>query len=352
MISRKISFAQAINEALFISMRKEKKVLCYGLGVDDPKSIFNTTEGLKEKFGKNRVFDTPTSENAMTGIAIGAGLIGYRSVMVHQRLDFFLLAMDQLVNGAAKWHYMFGGNKSVPITIRLIIGRGWGQGPTHSQSLQAWFAHIPGLKVVMPSTAYDAKGLLLSSIFDNNPVVFLEHRWLYNQVGNVPNKEYKIPLKKAKIIKKGNAITIVSMSYMTIEALKTINFLNQNNIACELIDLRTISPIDYATIYSSVKKTGRLLVLDTANSNGSVAGEIIARTSMNMFSFLKSSPKRIALPDVPTPSSFGLTRNFYPDSINIADCVLKILNKKISTKELVKNKEYHDTPGSWFKGPF
>ena len=186
MVKRKISFVKAVNEALFIAMKKEKKVICFGLGIDDPKRIFGTTIGLKEKFGKNRVFDTPTSENALTGVAIGAGLVGYRSIMVHQRLDFFLLAMDQLVNGAAKWHFMFGGQNYVPLTIRLIIGRGWGQGPTHSQNLQAWFAHIPGLKVVMPATARDAKGLLLSSIFDNNPVVFLEHRWLHNLEGEVP----------------------------------------------------------------------------------------------------------------------------------------------------------------------
>ena len=352
MSSRKISFAQSINEALFIAMKKEKKVICYGLGIDDPKRIFGTTIGLKEKFGSDRVFDMPTSENAMTGVAIGAGLAGFRSVMIHQRLDFFLLAMDQLVNGAAKWHYMFGGKKSVPITIRLIIGRGWGQGPTHSQSLQAWFSHIPGLKVVMPSTAYDAKGLLLSSIFDNNPVIFLEHRWLHNQIGEVPKKEYRIPLQKAKIIKKGSKITIIALSYMTIEALKAINFLKKNNISCELIDLRTVSPIDYKTINQSVKKTGRVLVLDTANANGSVAGEIIARISINLFNYLKKAPKRIALPDVPVPASFNLTKNFYPGSKEIADAVLKILNKKINTSDLLSNTKYHDIPGTWFKGPF
>lgn len=352
MVHRKISFTEAINEALFIAMKKEKKVICYGLGIDDPKRIFGSTVGLKEKFGNNRVFDMPTSENAMTGIAIGAGLVGYRSVMVHQRLDFFLLAMDQLVNGAAKWHYMFGGKTFVPITIRLIVGRGWGQGPTHSQSLQAWFAHIPGLKVVMPSTAYDAKGLLLSSIFDNNPVIFIEHRWLHNQIGNVPKKEYRIPLKKAKIIKKGNDITIVSISYMIVEALKAINFLNKFKISCELIDLRSISPIDYSTINLSVKKTGRLLVLDTGHSNLSVASEIVARISMNLFDFLKTAPKRIALPDVPTPTSFALTKNFYPGSKEIIECIIKILNKNINTNKLSNNSEHHDVPGSWFKGPF
>ena len=352
MTKRKITFSEAINEALFLAMQKDKKVLCYGLGINDPKRIFGTTKGLKEKFGDSRVFDMPTSENAMTGISIGAGLSSFRSIMVHQRLDFFLLAMDQLVNGAAKWHYMFGGQKSVPITIRLIIGRGWGQGPTHSQSLQSWFAHIPGLKVVMPSNAYDAKGMLLSSIFDNNPVIFLEHRWLHNQNGFVPRKNYQIQLGKAKIIKKGKDITIVSMSYMTVEAIQTINFLKENGISCELIDLRSISPIDYSTIYASVKKTGRILVLDTGHSNVSVAGEIIARISINMFNSLKSPPQRIALPDIPTPTSFGLTKNYYPGSKDIADCILKIFKKKINTNKLLNNKNMHDIPGSWFKGPF
>ena len=195
-MSRIIKFTQAINEALFMAMKKDKKVICYGLGIDDPKRIFETTNNLKEIFGKDRVFDMPTSENAMTGVGIGLGLNGYKSVMVHQRLDFFLLAMDQLVNGAAKWHYMFGGQKNVPITIRLIVGRGWGQGPTHSQSLHSWFAHIPGLKVVMPTTPQDAKGLLLSSIFDKNPVIFIEHRWLHNLSGKVPKEYYSILLNE------------------------------------------------------------------------------------------------------------------------------------------------------------
>src|SRR5579872_7230710 len=165
-MKKNMTYASAINNALNIAMNQDKKVICFGLGADDPKKIFGTTQHLQEKFGKERVFDTPTSENAMTGIGIGAALAGFRPVMVHQRLDFFLLAMDQLVNAAAKWYYMFGGQISVPIVIRLIIGRGWGQGPTHSQNLQAWFAHIPGLKVVMPTSPEDAKGLLLSAIFD------------------------------------------------------------------------------------------------------------------------------------------------------------------------------------------
>src|SRR3990167_11252206 len=175
----------------------------------------------------------------MTGVAVGASLTGYRPVMVHQRLDFFLLAMDQLVNAAAKWYYMFGGQLSVPIVIRLIIGRGWGQGPTHSQNLHAWFAHIPGLKVVMPTSPADAKGLLLESIFDDNPVVFLEHRWLHNSEGQVPEGDYRVPIGPARLARLGKDLTIVSMSYMTVEALQAAAFLEKHNISCEIVDLRT-----------------------------------------------------------------------------------------------------------------
>ena len=223
----KKKYSESINEALFTAMEMDKSVICYGLGVPDPKGVFGTTIGLQEKFGEERVFDMPTSENAMTGVAIGASLNGIRPVIIHQRLDFFLLAMDQLVNNAAKWHYMFGGESSVPITIRLIVGRGWGQGPTHSQNLQAIFAHIPGLKVVMPVTAADAKGLLLSSIFDNNPVIFLEHRWLHNLEGDVPEGDYRVPIGRALQMNKGSDITIVSYSYMTIEALHAIEILEK-----------------------------------------------------------------------------------------------------------------------------
>lgn len=351
-MSRQISFVEAINEAMHIAMEKDERVLCYGLGVDDPKRIYGTTKGLQERFGNKRVFDTPTSENAMTGIAVGAGLLGFRSVMTHQRLDFFLLAMDQLVNGAAKWHYMFGGQSNVPITIRLITGRGWGQGPTHSQSLQSWFAHIPGLKVVMPALTKDAKGLLLSSIFDDNPVIFLEPRWLHNQQGEVPEGDYRSPLGKANIINQGAKISIISMSYMTLEALQAINYLDKYGISCELIDLRTVAPIDWDLIFRSVKKTGRLLVLDTGATTCSLAGEIIARIVEELFDNLKCAPQRICLPDCPTPTSPALTKGFYPDSLTIAEQIVKILNIEVNCDELSNKTIPHDVPGEWFKGPF
>lgn len=352
-MARTVSFLQAINEALHEAMAEDPKVICYGLGVDDPKSIFGSTKGLKERFGGARVFDTPTSENAMTGIAIGAALNGFRPVMVHQRLDFFLLAMDQLVNNAAKWHYTFGGQRSVSVTIRLILGRGWGQGPTHSQSLHAWFAHVPGLKVVMPTSAADAKGLLLSSIFDDNPVLFLEHRWLHNITGEVAEGSERIPLGKARTVREGSDVTIVAMSYMVVEALHAADYLSRNGISCELIDLRTISPLDWDAVYRGVRKTGRVLVLDTGATTGSVAGEIVARVAMECWNNLKQPPRRIAMPDIPEPTSFGLTLGLHPRAEHIVQAVGEILGTPIPTEPLQAQRRHpHDVPGDWFKGPF
>ena len=346
-------FAAAINDALHQAMEIDSSMICYGLGVTDPKAVFGTTQKLEERFGSERVFDMPTSENAMTGVAIGAALNGIKSVVTHQRIDFFLLAMDQIVNSAAKWHYMFGGQNTIPITIRLIIGRGWGQGPTHSQNLQAWFAHIPGLKVVMPTTPEDAKGLLLASIFDPNPVIFLEHRWLHNTLGDVPDGDVRTPIGKAKIAKNGNDITLVAMSYMTIEALHAANYLETQGISCEVIDLRTIKPLDWETVMKSVTKTGRLLALDSGFTTGSVAGEIVARVAMEKFSQLKSAPARLAMPDVPEPTSPALTKNFYIRAGDIAVKVMEMLNR--ATNKIKKDLPEpipHDVPGEWFKGPF
>jgi len=352
-MGRLLTFAQAINEAFVQAMNMDKSVICYGLGVDDPKGVFGTTLGLKEKFGGHRVFDMPTSENAMTGVAIGASLNGIRPVLTSQRLDFFLLAMDQLVNNAAKWHYMFGGQASVPITIRLIVGRGWGQGPTHSQSLQACFAHIPGLKVVMPTTAADAKGLLISSIFDDNPVIFLEHRWLHNLKGEVDEKDFRIPIGKAQKLKSGDDVSIVSFSYMTIEALHAIEVLEKQGISCDLIDLRSVKPIDWKMVFDSVRKTGRLLALDTGPSTCSIAGEIIARVSMECFDRLKQSPQRLALPDFPTPTSLSLTKVFYKRAEDIVMVIANMIKRDIQIDDMEKHRNFlHDVPGDWFKGPF
>jgi pyruvate dehydrogenase E1 component beta subunit len=345
--------AKAINEALSVALGADDKVICYGLGVDDPKGIFGTTLALQEKYGSERVLDMPTSENAMTGVAIGAALNGIRPVMTHQRLDFFLLAMDQLVNNAAKWHYMFGGQRGVPITIRLIIGRGWGQGPTHSQSLQAWFAHIPGLKVVMPTMPDDAKGLLLSSIFDDNPVIFLEHRWLHSVEGDVPAGDYRVPIGQARLLSRGDDLTIVSMSYMTVEALHALEHMKAHGVSCDLIDLRSIQPIDWEAIFTSVSRTRRLLVLDTASATCSVASEIVARVSMEMFGHLKQAPMRLAMPDFPTPTSPALCGGYYRRAEDIVSIVGNMIGMDMDPEQIMRmRKASQDVPGDWFKGPF
>ena len=352
--TKTLTYAQAINEALHQAMEMDDNVICYGMGVPDPKGVFGTTLELQERFGGERVFDMPTSENAMTGVAIGAALNGIRPVMTHQRVDFFLLAMDQLVNNAAKWHYMFGGHGSIPITIRLIIGRGWGQGPTHSQHLHAWFANVPGLKVVMPATPADAKGLLLTSIFDENPVVFIEHRWLHNSSGPVAaGDHHRVPLGEAMTVRSGSDITIVAMSHMTIEAIQAADYLAQFGVSCDVIDLRTISPIDWDHVLASVRRTGRVITLDTGPLTGGIGAEVVARVAEKLGSTLKANPRRIALPDFPTPTSPALTAGFYPGAKQIICEVASMLGREIPTSNLSAQRSGpHDVPGEWFSGPF
>lgn len=353
MSSKYLKFSDSINNALDLAMKKDKKVIILGLGVDDPKRIFNTTQNLKEKYGKRRVFDMPTAENSMTGIAIGCSLEGYKPVISHQRVEFSLLAMEQIINQAAKWNYMNAGQMSVPIVIRLIIGRGWGQGPQHSQSLESLFAHIPGLKVISASNAYDAKGLLLSSIEDKNPVIFFEHRWLHQTISKVPKKYYKLPIGKAKIVNKGKSLTIVSNSIMTVEAIKSLSLLKKYNINPEIIDLRSIRPLDTKTILTSVKKTKRILVIDNGWTSFGISSEIISIVTENLNNILKSKPVRIGINDSPIPSSRALAQYCYPGVNQIIKEVLKMMNKKLNKKDLIKlplNKT--DVPDQDFKGPF
>jgi len=261
--------------------------------------------------------------------------------------------MDQIVNNAAKWHFMFGGRRSVPITIRMIIGRGWGQGPTHSQNLQAWFAHIPGLKVVMPASAEDAKGLLLASIFDDDPVIFLEHRWLHNLKGEVPAGDHRVPIGQARLLRKGDAVTIVAMSYITIEAVHAVDHLAAQGIYCDLIDLRSIKPIDWDAIVASVRRTGRLLALDTGFATGSVAGEIVARIAMTEWNALTCAPRRLAAPDAPEATSPALTREYHVRAEHIAQTVGDMMGKNVNAGSLVEQRKFpHDVPGDWFSGPF
>lgn len=343
-----LKYFEAILQATDQIMELDPRVYIMGLGVPDPKGIFGTTTGLQEKFGPARVMDMPTSENAMTGIAIGSAIQGMRPIMTHQRVDFFLLALDQLINNGSKWHYMFGNQMKVPLVIRLIIGRGWGQGPQHSQTLHSFFAHIPGLKVVMPSTPYDAKGLLISAIEDDNPVVYIEHRWLHNIFGEVPREIYRVPIGKAKVLRQGVDLTIVACSHMTLEAHKAALMLQ--DISAEIIDVRSLKPLDKETILDSVRKTGRLIVADPDWKSVGFAAEILAIAAEEAFSYLKCPPIRVTQPDQLTPTSWALANHYYPTAKTIANACLKMMNQPQLEEQPMPGPL--DVPDRAFTGPF
>lgn len=353
MTNRELKFFEAINEATDLCMTKDPAVYIMGLGVPDPKGVFGSTLGLQEKHGGARVMEMPTSENAMTGVAIGSSLVGMRPIMTHQRIDFALLAIEQIVNQAANWCYMFGGQMNVPLVIRMIIGRGWGQGAQHSQSLQAWFAHIPGLKVVMPTTPHDAKGLLIASIEDDSPVIFIEHRWLYNITGHVPEGVYRVPLGKANVSRVGKDVTIASTSYMTLESLRAAEMLEADGIGAEVIDIRSLRPLDSKVILDSVRKTGRLIVADTACKSVGFAAEVVARVAEEALGDLKVPPKRITLPDCPSPTTPALTKYYFPRAVHIAHDARRMLGLRVDESELHETPSIPlDVPDMSFTGPF
>lgn len=322
---RTLKYREAIDEATRQAMAKDARIIVLGVGVDDAKGIFGTTRGAYEQFGSARVFDTPLSEAALTGMCVGAGLRGLHPVLVHARNDFLLLTMDQIVNNAAKWRYMCGGKLRVPMTIRAIIGRGWGQAAQHSQSLQALFAHVPGLSVIMPATPADAKGLLMTALSADGPVICLEHRWLYETSGPVPEEPYHIPLGQAAVAREGRDVTVVAVSHMVLEALTAAEMLAADGIQVEVVDVRSLWPLDGETIARSVGKTGRLVIADTGWKSFGVSAEIAARVGEELFGRLRSPIRRVALPDVPTPGSSALEQVYYPGPREIAAAVRQTL---------------------------
>ena len=322
---REISYCQALLEAQDQLLQNDPDVFLMGEGVDDPKAIFESTKGLYEKYGVERVFDMPLAENGMTGVAIGAALNGMRPIMTHQRIDFTLYAMDQLVNHAAKRCYASGGRQSVPLTVRAVVGRGWGQGPQHSQSLQSMMAHVPGLKVVMPATPHDAKGLLMGSVYDDNPVIYIEHRRLYDEVGPVSEESYKESLGECVVRRPGTDATIVAFSYMQLEAAKAGAILEKLDIDVEVIDPRCLKPLDLQAINESVFKTGRLVVADLGWRFCGITAEIAASVTEEVFDMIKCPIKRIALPDVPTPTTPALEGAYYPDYRDIVQAIYEMV---------------------------
>lgn len=324
---RILSYAKSINEALDLALSHDPGVFVLGQGVDDPGSMFGTTKGLQDKHGAARVFDTPLSEEGMMGVCTGAAMNGMRPVYMHNRPDFILLAFNQLVTHASKYHYMDNGQTTVPMVVWAAIGRGWGSGAQHSQSIQGLLLGVPGLKIVMPSTPYDAKGLMLAAIADNNPVLIFEHRWLMKKDGAVPEGLYTVPLGKGVYRRRGKDVTIVGASHALEIALQSASKLAEEGIEAEVIDLRTLKPLDEQIIVESLKKTGRLLVVDTGWAMGGVCAEIGCLAAEKWFEYLKGPVRRIGLPDIPTPAGYTLEQFYYPDAQKISGVAREMIKK-------------------------
>lgn len=348
-MKRNLSYVEAVREASDQEMDRDKSVIVFGLDVDDPKAIQGTTLGLVQKYGHERVFGTPLSEDAMTGAAIGMALAGLRPIHIHIRMDFMLLAMNQLVNIAAKSHYMYGGQVNIPLVVRSMIGKSWGQGAQHSQSLYSFFMHVPGLKVVAPTTPYDAKGCLIEAIRDNNPVIYIEHRILHFQKGYVPEKLYTVGSGKARVTVKGKDITLVGISYMQVECQRAARYLESVGIKAEVIDPIWLSPLDIDTIAASVNKTGRLIVADNDWITCGAGSEIVSEVLEKLQGKREIKVHRMGFAPVTCPPTPPLEKLFYPDGRDIASASFDLVkggkNKWVPDEQI-------DLKEIEFKGPF
>src|SRR6516225_4017503 len=326
---RMLRYVDALAEAVAQEMERDPRVFVYGLDVDDHRRIQGSTKGLLERFGSERVFTTPLSEEAMTGFGIGAAMAGMRPIHVHIRMDFMMLCMNQLVNMASKAHYMYGGSVRVPMVVRSMIGKSWGQGAQHSQGLHALFMHIPGLKVVAPSNAHDAKGCMIAAIQDENPVIFVEHRLLYPTEAFVPEGTFTVGPGHARICTEGDDVTVVGVSNMVVECLRAHELLTKIGIHAEVIDPIWLVPLDTGTIVNSVRKTGRLLVVDNAWANCGASAEILARVAEEL------SPQpvqmaRMGFAPTPCPPSPGVAHEFYPNPLSIASRIHHMIHPEVA----------------------
>ncbi len=320
-------YSDAVSEALCQCMAEDDRVVIMGIGVDDPVGIFGTTRRAADLFGPQRVIEMPACENAMTGMAIGMALNGMKPVIVHARNDFSFLGLDQVCNYAAKWKYMFGGATSVPIVIRNIVGKGWGQGATHSQYLAAIYAYFPGLQVFSPSTPYDVKGIIASVLRNDIPAIIFEHRRVYDSIGHVPEELYSVEAGSAKVVREGDDISIVASSLSVADAFKAAIALEQVDINAEVIDLRCIQPLDRKTILDSVGKTGRLLCVDSGWCDFGVPAEVLAIVGESPVCHkLKIPARRIGMASCPAPVSFALESVYYADHKAIYRSVLDMLD--------------------------
>jgi pyruvate/2-oxoglutarate/acetoin dehydrogenase E1 component len=324
-----ITVRQALNDAMREEMRRDPTIIILGCDVGLRGGPFGITKDLQKEFGPKRVVDTPISEPAFTGAGIGAAATGLRPIVEILYSDWITLAMDQIVNMAAKMRYMFGGKVNVPIVIRAPFGSGGGNAAQHSQSFEAWFNHVPGLKVAAPITPYDIKGMLKASIRDDNPVIFFEHKRSYQLKGEVPdNEDYTVPLGKAVIRKKGTDVTIVAYSMMAVKAEQAAKELEEEGISCEVIDLRSVLPLDYETVMDSIERTNRVVVAQEANLRGGLASDIVAQIIDRGFDMLDAPPVRVGALNVPMPYNMALENEVIPSVEKIKQAVRKALSNR------------------------
>ena len=342
-----MTFRDALATAQADAMAADPSVFVFGLDVPDHKRIFGSTAGLVERFGPERCFGTPLSEDAMTGVALGAALSGLRPVHVHIRADFMLLGMNQIANMISSARYMSAGTVKVPLVIRAVLGRGWGQAAQHSKSLHGTFAHLPGLKVVLPTSPQDAYSLLRASIEDDNPVIFLEHRWLYDITGDV-DTSVRARLGHAAVRRSGHTLTVVTASWMTIEALKAAEVLAKTGVEIEVVDVRSASPLDLETVLASVERTGRCLVADYDWTFAGLSAEIAAEVSRQMFGRLHCPVERLGFAPVPCPTTRPLENLFYPSAIDI----IRLTEQMVGLAPVSLEGEVFYSYEQRFKGPF
>jgi pyruvate/2-oxoglutarate/acetoin dehydrogenase E1 component len=347
-MTRAMTYREALNSALVHEMERDDRVFVFGLDVDDHKEIYGSTRGLVERFGPNRCFGTPLSEDAMTGMALGAAMNGLRPIHVHIRVDFLMLAMNQLANMVSIMPYLSAGEISVPLVIRAVVGRGWGQGAQHSKSMHAAFGHIPGLKVVAPATPNEARGLLISAVRDENPVVFLEHRWLYDIEGPVEDLPDGIPIGPPGLLRSGDDVTIVATSWMNVEALSAAEILEKRGIGVEILNARSIAPLDDRPILESCGRTGHCVVADNDWVHCGFGAELSARIMEGCFGRLRSPVTRIGWAQVPCPTTRILEEQFYPNARQI----VRVVEQKLGLEPADLDEFDFYTYENRFKGPF
>lgn len=360
MTQMNLSFTEAIRLALFDSLEDDESVRVFGLGVTDPKAVFGTTSGLVGEFGSERVFDTPLSENAITGAAVGMAMAGLKPVMIHQRADFTFTSAEQIINQAAKTFFTSGGKFPIPLVIRMIVGRGWGQGPTHAQSPHALYSSVPGLKVVMPATPEDGYSMLYNAIRDPNPVIFIEHRWSHQVKSTFSRDVREFPLSTAQVLREGTDITLLAISFGVLEALKVAIILAEFGISAEVVNLRSVSPLDEDLIVKSAKKTGAVIFIDTAPIQGGVFGQISALINEKLWGSLNKAPLGLGPMFLPVPSSPFLARQVYLTIETMASMVLGHLNFGFDASDLgrlieskyPKKSALGDQPDIGLVGPF